>query len=130
MAMKQYNRALDFTALSLNELRKGNHVLSAKLLAKAAAEPDFVKAIQILEASNKQAFALEAQARVTAKKKVKADLEDMDDGDIEDADDEEIVAESENPLDEIVEDEDEDGEDGDPAAAMASVLAKMVRRSR
>lgn len=137
--MKTYNRALDYTALALNELTKGNHVLAARLLAKAANESDVTHAIQILEASNAQAFALQAKTQSAKVRKVTAsdevDLEDDEeimelDGDVE-----------QDPLDDIEDDEDgDDAEDDDTevtakvtktnrAAEMQAVLAKMVRRS-
>lgn len=116
--MKKYNRALDFTALALNELSKGKPTLAARLLAKAVASPDCKSAIGILEASNRAAFAVTAGRRVRA-----SDDMDMDD-DMEG-----------NPLDEVeggMDDEDMDmGDDmGDDTATMASVLSSMTRRTR
>jgi hypothetical protein len=140
--MKQYNRALDWVALALNELGNGKHALAAKLLAKARAEPDCNRAIEILEASNKQAFEVAAAAakveaakieaakaepkkpaaKVGASKRIKASEEMVEDFDVE-----------QDPLDEIEDDEDEGDlvdDETDPTEEMASVLARMVRRSK
>lgn len=119
----KYNRALDFTILSLNAGSKGNTKLSAKLFAKAIAQPDFEDAIRILEASNDKAHkaeqelkakALEAKAAAAkvveakkgpeAAKRIKASEEEVIDDPVDGVDDGEI-AESELGAD-LVEDDD------------------------
>jgi hypothetical protein len=127
--MKQYNRALDYTVLALSELTKGNGVLAAKLMASAVAQPDITQAINILEASNKQAFALQAKVakqRLTAADEfpfadeVDGGAEDEMEGDpLDEIEDEEVEAEFE---------EDELDVEEAPAMAMAKVLSSMVRR--
>jgi hypothetical protein len=145
MNMK-YNRALDYTALALQSLNKGEPVLAARLLAKAGEQKDLTAALQILELSNKTAMAqnvkagtlklkasaLASKSRLKASEEDDMDLDDLPD-DLPDADleDEDAVIESDemddlecDPLDDIQVDE----EEVVPAKAMARVLAKMVRR--
>jgi hypothetical protein len=125
--MKQYNRALDYTVLALSELKKGNSVTAAKLMAAAANQKDVTAAIRILEASNKQAF--------VGAKRLKANEEfPFEDGDVEAGDEMGDMDMDTDPLDEIESAEDEMVEDemmGDeePGVAMAKVLSKMVKRS-
>lgn len=144
--MRKYNRALDYVALGLNELRAGKAVLAARLFAKASEQEDVTSAIGIIEASNKQAFA--NQQKVVARKRLKAndefpfedgegegelaaDLEETDPLDeVADADTEEEMVESDFDEDDD-EDEDDAAEETSPvtaAAAMARVLAGMKRR--
>lgn len=146
--MKDYNRALDYTALALDSLRQGKPVLAARLLASAAKQPDLKKAIAILEASNKYAFSkIQAKAVQAGKKRLKANDEfPFEDGQGEG----ELAADLEDdPLDDVIEEEDEvleadadedDNEDDEveeeevteevvPASAvMAKVLSQMQRR--
>jgi len=129
--MKKYNRALDFTALALNELRQGNGALAAKLMVKAAAQKDCVAAIGILEASNKQAFALQAGS----KKRLRASDEfPFEGGDVEAGDDDMMDMDS-DPLDEVEAGDDDMMDDemmteDEPGVAMARVLSSMTRKAR
>lgn len=141
--MKAHNRALDFVVLALSQGRKGNIERSAQLLTAALEEPDCVTAIQILEASNKQALlsaakvhaeaakkpVVKAKPAVAAKKpavatKVKADADGEMGDDISDGlDDEEMMGlmDGGNDTDDVEEEEvsaaedegDDEGESGD-----------------
>lgn len=135
--MKQYNRALDYTVLALSELTKGNGVLAAKLMASAVAQPDIDRAIDILEASNKQAFALQAKV---AKQRLTAADEFPFAEEVEGGAEDDLVSDAMDgdPLDEIEEEDGDDQLEADadedyfeeeaPAMAMAKVLSSMTRR--
>ncbi len=123
--MKVYNRSLDYVALAMATARGGDAAKAAKLFAKAIQEPDAVRAVAILEASNKQAFTaakVEAKAAKTvAAKRLKAN-EEFDMGDDEDLDD---LAGGE--VDAATEDEDEEDEDEGFDAEFAKVLSSMTK---
>lgn len=136
--MKQYNRALDYTVLALAELKKGNGVLAAKLMANAVAQPDIDRAIGILEASNKQAFALQAKTAPKARLTAAEDFPFAEE--VEGGAEDDLVADAMDcdPLDEIEEEDGDDQLEADadedyfeeeaPAMAMAKVLSSMTRR--
>jgi hypothetical protein len=141
--MKTYNHALDFTVLALDSLRQGKGVLAARLLAKAVKQPDIEAAIQILEASNKHAFSLQASASKAAspKARIKAseEMSEIDEASesaepvVDDAPEveDEVFAEfgeDDNPLDDVPDDEDAPLVDA-PGVEMAKVLSSMVRRT-
>lgn len=114
--MNKYNRSLDHVLLAMACAHKGQTAKAAKLFAKAIQQPDAVRAMAILEASNAAARKTEASAN----KKVKAS-DDLDMGEDED-------------IDSLIEDEpeeasmdDEDDEDFDDSE-FASVLASMTKR--
>lgn len=122
--MKQYNRSLDYVTLAMAKGRAGDTQAAAKLFAKAISAPDAVRAVAILEASNKQAFEATAKAKTSAAaKRIKANEEfDMgEDGDMDD-----LVGEGEE-VESAVEDEEED-EDFDEQ--FAKVLSSMKKKSR
>ena len=129
----QYNRTLDYTVLALDSLRKGNHVLAARLLAKAGEQTDLTAAIQILEHSNKVAH-LQAQklkASASAPRRLKAAEEEYMEEEQEGEEPAVHVEEAEfeeDPLDEVV--EEEHVEEPVPAKTMAAVLQKMVRKTK
>lgn len=95
----KYNRSIDFLVSAAVKTAQGKYDLAAKLLIKASREPSFAKAIQILEASNDRAFAVQAAAiakrqQVTAAEAAEdAELNDLV-GDLDDLDeeDEEVTA--------------------------------------
>ena len=145
--MIKYNRALDLVALALNELTaKKNPTLAARLLAKAAQQPDVQAAIATIEATNRVAHANMVAARTEAKKvatttasksRIRA-TEEMTDEDSEfpvetmPEPEGEIEADFDfdsDPLDEV---EDETEEEAAPPVnagkQMAAVLSKMTRR--
>lgn len=149
--MKKYNRALDCVTLAMAFAAKGKVVESAKMFTKAMAQPDVKRAIATLEASNQQAFAIEASAqkteteakqrlsatakkpKVTAAKKVTAG-DDIDMGDDEDLDallGDDMPEEDEGEMAEAAVDEDEMDEEDDEGdfdgAEFAKVLAGMTK---
>jgi hypothetical protein len=137
--MKTYNRAIDYTVLALNELRQGNPVLAARLLAKAGEQKDLTAAINVLEASNKFAYANQVKAAASSKARLKATSEEFPFGEheLESAEEEmkeEVDFES-DPLEQVAEAaaeeemEEETEEEMEPAEAMAAVLSKMKRRA-
>ncbi len=146
--MRKYNRALDYAALAIAHVRAGKHEVAAKLLMQAASQDDTTDALKILEASNKAAYAhMTAATKVTAmdefSMEVASEAEDTDEDEPTEEEQEaaEVDAEleSDDPLDEI-EDEDleiDSSEDEEfeaeeveaPSVAMARVLASMTRRS-
>ncbi len=87
MSLSKYNRALDFTSLAIAKFRAGDAVMAAKLFAQAATAPDAVRAVQIIEASNGQAFATILAATKkpvkAAATQVKAEFDMGDDADID-----------------------------------------------
>lgn len=138
----KYNKALDYVALSMNALRKGNAKVAAKLLAAAVKQDDCVQAIRILEANNADAAAqmVAARAKVTTEAKTRIQAaedeaydDEMDPLDEVDADLEEIEDEDGDIDDGSVEaaDEDEDGDDepADDAEELEAVLASMTRKT-
>lgn len=138
--MKVYNRALDYTALALNEMANGKPVLAARLFAKACEESDLKAAIATLEASNKYAWTLQASAKDVSKKRLRASEGDaLDEAEDEMGEPKVTATEEEedldqDPLEQVadVEDDVEDEVDTEetPAAQMAKVLATMHRRSK
>jgi len=96
--MKQYNRALDFMSLSAVQLQAGNTTRAAKLLAKAVKEPSFARAIQIIEASNAQAYRAHSRARTVRAAEEEAldslvtDLDDDEGDDMEEVEVEETAS--------------------------------------
>ncbi len=143
--MRNYNRALDRVVLAMDQLKKGEHVVAAKLFASALKEKDFDRAIATIEASNKQAFETEKAAKLEASKKpakevkakseggkrLKADADDFAEDEMmagvdDDAEDADVDP---DPLDEIVEDEVEEDIEA-PEEAMAKVLSRMVAKQR
>lgn len=139
--MKTYNRSLDFVVLAMAQGRKGNTTMAAKLFAKAIAEPDCVRAVAILEASNKQAYAVQAAAskakKVEAAKRVQAsdEFDVGDDTDLEDlvtsdemGDDAGDEGDDVEGLDEEVEASEEDEDDEGFDEQFASVLASMKKK--
>ena len=146
--MRKYNRALDYAALAIAQVRAGKHEVAAKLLLKAASQDDTTAALKILEASNKAAYAqmVAANTKVTAmdefSMEVASEAEDTDEDEPTEEEQEaaEVDAEleSDDPLDEIEdedleiessEDEEFEAEEEAPSVAMARVLASMTRRS-
>jgi len=85
----KYNASLDVLAMALHELVKANtgkakdagkaRTLAARLLAKAAAMPDAEAAIDIIEASNRQAHAQLMASRKEAEKVAAAAKKEGDD---------------------------------------------------
>lgn len=147
--MKKYNRALDYTVLALSELKAGKTTLAARLLATAVQQPDINRAIAVLEASNKQAFKMEASAkRLRASDEfpfedgagdgeLAADLGDDFEGDpldeVQAADEDDEMEDDNDEVEAEFDDEDEDEpvmarRRPSAAVAMARVLAKMKRR--
>ncbi len=128
--MKTYNRALDYTVLALDELRKGKPVLAARLLATAVQQPDLEQAIATLEASNSYAFKLNAsksRLRAGADEEFPFKVESENDEEEFEHEPEMEVAEFEgDPLDEVGEEDEETA----PAQAMAKVLSSMVAKRR
>lgn len=152
--MKKYNRSLDHTTLALTYGRRsqqykaaGNTELAAKCMMIAATHfsnaltaSDVVRAVAVLEVSNKQAW--EAEKRVEAstktpktkpKAKVKAaeeefDLGEMDEVEGEDPDSIEDGEEVESAIEEEEEGEDEEEGEGFDAQ-FAKVLASLAASS-
>lgn len=125
--MKVYNRSLDYITLAMATGRRGDPVAAAKLFAKAIQEPDCVRAVAILEASNKQAFTaakVQAKTAVAASKRLKAN-EEFDMG--EDADLEGLAGDDETVVESAAEDEDDEEEGDDFDAQFANVLASMTK---
>ena len=120
--MKIYNRALDYTVLALSELKGGNATLAARLLAKAVEQSDVTAAIATLEASNSHAFKLQAAAKVKANEggfpeEIGETMEAADEFSGDPLEDVAGPEEAPAPIEEV------------PAATMAKVLSKMVRKS-
>jgi hypothetical protein len=76
--MKTYNRALDYLALSLEQMSKGRVETSAQLFIKAATSPDAGRAVKVIEASNAQAHsakqAVQARVRAEAAARTRAEV--------------------------------------------------------
>jgi hypothetical protein len=70
--MATYNRALDLMALAAYEAKKGNVVNAATLLQRAASDPSLSHALRMVEATNDYAAKVEAKAKVTARRQVRA----------------------------------------------------------
>src|ERR1700694_1662706 len=100
--MKAYNRSLDFVTLAMAKARGGDATTAAKLFAKAIKAPDAMRAIAILEASNKQAYANKTTA--AKKRVVKATEDEFDMADIDDLADDDTEVEAHD-----MEEEEDDG---------------------
>lgn len=129
--MKQYNRSLDFMVSAAVKLAQGKTELAAKLLLKATREPSFARAVQIIEASNAQAFHVEAKA-AEKRKLVKAaevaedsELEGLV-GDMDDLGAEEEVEGAFEPEGEPEEVEDESIEEEDAEMPVEAKFAKTL----
>jgi hypothetical protein len=140
--MKNYNRALDCLALAAAQMLKGRPTAAGALLVKASKMPDAVEAINIIEASNKEAYA-RAKVTAAAKKqtKVKAaeeeaeddaikgltgldDLDEEEDMEVESAMDADVgECEPGEELDEAITQEDSEID----AQVLAKVLAAMMK---
>jgi hypothetical protein len=72
MTMSRYNKSLDYTVLALAACANGEHETAAKLLVKASRAPDVERAVEILEASNAQAFDAHQKQVQAATKAAKA----------------------------------------------------------
>lgn len=142
--MRTYNRSLDCMALAVAQLLKGRPITAGQLLVKASKMPDVVEAINIIEASNKEAHARVVAAKKTvAKKQVRAAEEVEEDdairglvGDNEELEgDEDMEVESAMDADfgeeepEEAEDEAIGKEDAEIAASLAKVLSAMTKRA-
>jgi hypothetical protein len=144
--MRTYNRSLDCMALAVAQLLKGRPITAGQLLVKASKMPDVVEAINIIEASNKEAHArvvaAAAAKKTVAKKQVRAAEEVEEDdairglvGDNEELEgDEDMEVEAadmefgdEEP--EEAEDEAIGKEDAEIAASLAKVLSAMTKRT-
>ena len=142
--MKTYNRSLDCMALAVAQLLKGRPITAGQLLVKASKMPDVVEAINIIEASNKEAHArvvAAAAKKTVAKKQVRAAEEVEEDdairglvGDNEELEDDGMEVEAgdmdfgdEEP--EEAEDEAIGHEDAEIAASLAKVLSAMTKRA-
>ena len=130
--MVKYNRALDWMALAMNELTANkNPVLAARLMAKAAQEPDVKAAIATIEATNRVAHQNMVKA---ARLRASAEMtEDESEFPVESEEGAETVASEDefegDPLDDI---EDEEEPAAAPIAAgraMAKVLSSMTRKT-
>ena len=131
--MRTYNRALDFTVLALAELKKGNGPLAARLMAKAVEQKDITAAIRILEASNKQAFAVKASAKARLKANEEFPFEGGEEVESDAAEDFNEDEFGGDPLEEVegeADDMDMEEYEEEPGMAMAKVLSKMVRKTR
>ena len=142
--MKHYNNSLDYTVLALASAANGDYKEAGKLLIKASKQHDVKAAVQILEASNAQAFEkLMASKKATAGAKTtkvgagarvkaaptKVKAFDMgDESEINELiEDDELPQGSDSEEVEAAE-EDEDEEDFD--AAFASMLDGMLGDSK
>lgn len=129
--MKIYNRSLDYMTLAMAKGRQGKTVEAAKLFAKAITASDAVRAIAILETSNKQAFEATAKAKTIAKRAVKAAEEEFDMGE-----DEEVAGLMDEDSDEdeeveaAVEDEDEEGFDEQFAKVLSGLTASRKAKAK
>lgn len=144
--MKKYNRALDFMALAVAALLNGEPTKASKALIKASRMPDAPQAIAIIEASNAQAHAVEASAKVVktpasaksvqAAKRLKAaefDLGDDVDSVLDDdsdmgapMEDTDMGEDTDEGMDELG---DEDTTQPDFNDEFASVLASMKKKA-
>lgn len=152
--MLKYNRALDCLALAAQAMhRDGDEILAARLFAKAMKQPDIQAAINVIEATNRHAFAqLEAAAKrkpvqtataaaktapqakpATAVKRVQA-AEEMAEEESEFPVEEapiEADAFDGDPLDDVEEEEEVEEAPVEPVVAgrrMAEVLSSMKRK--
>lgn len=135
--MITYNRSLDYVTLAMAHGRKGNHEMAAKLFAKAIQASDAVKAIGILEASNKEAYEATAKAKkvaaakkpVAAAKRIKAADEEFEMGDEDEL--EGLVGdgeEEEEPVEGAAEDEDDaEMDDEEFNKEFAKVLSNLAK---
>jgi hypothetical protein len=151
--MKTYNKALDCLALATAQLLKGRPVTAGQLLVKASKMPDVIEAINIIEASNKEAHARMVTASQQAKKKQQAAkkpvraAEEMEEddaikglvGDNEELDDDEgteVDSRAEGAWSDMGEEEPGPAldeaimhEDAEITAKLAQVLSAMTKRT-
>jgi len=148
--MKTYNKALDCLALATAQLLKGRPVTAGQLLVKASKMPDVIEAINIIEASNKEAHARMVTAskrkQQAAKRVVRAaDEMEEDDaikglvGDNEELDDDEgteVDSRAEGAWSDMGEEEPGGAldeavmhEDAEITAKLAQVLSAMTKRT-
>jgi len=144
----KYNRTLDCVALAIQAFtRDGDEVLAARLFAKAMAQPDVQAAMDTIEASNRYAFSqlqasraaatkTEAGDKSTPKARVKASEEEAEMPTEKPAEEKEAEMPVEadafdgDPLDDVVEEEEEVVEPAEPVVAgkrMAEVLSSMKK---
>lgn len=145
--MKVYNRSLDLLTLALSQAKLGNAVTAAKMLVKASQASDSEKALAILEASNAQAFDIQAKAIAAAKvvkasallataaaTRLKATEEDLSDLIIDDeedvAGDEDKAMDKKAEKEEEAEDDEHEVEEEDMSEAVASVLASLINKAK
>jgi hypothetical protein len=152
--MRAYNKALDCLALAASQLLKGRPVTAGQLMVKASKMPDIVEAINIIEASNKEAHtrmvkaATAAKKQQAAKRQVKA-AEDMEEDEALKGlvgDNDELGDEEEEPQEvdsrttgkwaDVGEEEPADAlndaitkEDAEITAKLAQVLSAMTKRT-
>jgi hypothetical protein len=149
--MRAYNKALDCLALATAQLLKGRPVTAGQLLVKASKMPDVVEAINIIEASNKEAHARmvtaskqqAAKKRLASKRPVRA-AEEMEEDDaikglvgdneeLEDDDSMEVESAAEGDWGDVEPGDELDTaighEDAEITAKLASVLSAMTKRT-
>lgn len=131
--MKTYNRALDCMTLALAFSMKGDTKNAAVMFTQASKQSDAKRALAVLEASNKAAYAATAKVQAAARKVTAGD--DLDIGEQEDLDallndDGGDVGEAEEQV-EVDSPEDEEDEEDEEAefdgAEFAKVLAKLAK---
>jgi hypothetical protein len=143
--MRTYNKSLDCMALAVAQLLKGRPVTAGQLLVKASKMPDVIEAINIIEASNKEAhnrMVTAAKQKQVARKQVRAAEEVEEDeaikglvGDNDElgGDDEmEVEAADADFGDEEPEEADDEAiehEDAEITAKLAQVLSAMTKRT-
>jgi hypothetical protein len=147
--MMNYNKALDYTVLALNEMRNGKSVLAARLFAKAAEQSDLTAAIRILEASNATAYkAMVAAKSVKQEPAAKSRLQAAADGEVDTPEEPEVdMGDMDgDPLEQVADFEGEEASEDDtapaedaiadepvsdsPAMAVAKVLSSMNRKAK
>jgi hypothetical protein len=145
--MRSYNKSLDCMALAVAQLLKGRPVTAGQLLVKASKMPDVVEAINIIEASNKEAHArmltAAAKQKQVARKQVRAAEEVEEDEAIKGlvGDNDELGEDDEVEVDSAADrdfgdEEPEDAlndaitrEDAEITAKLAQVLSAMTKRT-
>lgn len=142
--MRNYNKSLDCMALAVAQLLKGRPITAGQLLVRASKMPDVVEAINIIEASNKEAHArmVTAAKKTVARKQVRAAEEVEEDeaikglvGDNEElgGDDDMEIEAAEGDFGEEEPEEAEDEaimhEDAEITAKLAQVLSAMTKRT-
>ena len=117
----KYNRALDQLALALEAATAKDYAKASQHLLKAASESSAPAALGILEASNAQAFRVEAKAKspVRSSQRLRAEA----DGEMMDP----MMAEECDPEDPAME---ADYCEPEPSEEMARLLSKMARVAR